>query len=31
MDRRRTDDSSIDYVKLFDDFTDEADADFSEK
>jgi hypothetical protein len=31
MDKGRTDESSIDYLKLFDDFSDEADADFIDK
>lgn len=31
MDNVRTDESSIDYLKLFDDFSDEVDGDFSEK
>jgi hypothetical protein len=31
MEKGRTDESSIDYLKLFDGSTDEADADFLEK
>jgi len=31
MDSGRTDESSIDYLKLFDGFLDETDEDFSEK